>query len=279
MCDGLNVKQDTGKFRKNNKDQFYTNESVAKKCIKSITDLLPSTCQYTWVEPSAGTGVFLHNLHSSYKKIGIDLEPKADDIIKQDYLKWKEPDDRDIIVFGNPPFGRQASLAKAFISKSCKFAKVIAFILPRSFVKPSMYKTFDLKFHLIYSVELEKNSFILNEKKYDVPCVFQIWEKKLFDRVVEEKILPERFEYVKHNEKYHIAFRRVGGCAGKCYKFGKKEFKPHSFYFIKFNDDIISNIDKILEDINNHLFPNNTVGPRSISKPEANIVINNIISL
>lgn len=270
-------KQDTGKFRTNMKDQFYTNENVAKSCIRSITDLLPLTSDYIWIEPSAGNGSFLHNIPSSFEKIGLDLEPKKNDIIKQDYLKWIPPSNKDIIVFGNPPFGRQSSLAKAFISKSCEFAKIIAFILPKSFMKPSMYNAFHLKFHLIYSVELEKDSFVINGSKYDVPCVFQIWQKNNIDRKIEEKTNPYGFEYVKKNEKYHIAFRRVGGLAGKCYKNNESEFSIQSHYFIKFNDNLISYIDTIIEKINNHIFPSNTVGPRSLSKSETNVVINNII--
>lgn len=270
-------KQDTGKFRINMKDQFYTNESVAKSCIKRIINMLPFTNDYLWIEPSAGNGAFLHNIPSSFQKIGIDLEPKAEDILKQDFLKWKPPLNKDIIVFGNPPFGRQSSLAKAFITKSCQFAKIIAFILPKSFVKPSMFGVFDLKFHLIQCVELEKNSFIINGCEYDVPCVFQIWQKTDINRVNEEKIHPKGFEYVKCNEDYHIAFRRVGGLAGKCYKNNNSEFNIQSHYFIKFNDDIAPYIDTIIEKINNHEFPSNTVGPRSLSKNEINFVINNII--
>jgi len=270
-------KQDTGKFRTNMKDQFYTNKIVAKSCIQRITSLLPFTSDYIWVEPSAGNGSFLHNIPSSFEKIGLDLEPKADDILKQDYLKWIPPSNKDIIVFGNPPFGRQSSLAKAFISKSCDFAKIIAFILPRSFTKPSMYNAFDLKFHLIHSVELERYSFVINGSKYDVPSVFQIWQKTNTDRKIEEKTNPDGFEYVKPNEKYQIAFRRVGGLAGKCYKNDGSEFSIQSHYFIKFNDDVECYIDTIIEKTNNHTFPSNTLGPRSLSKSEANIVINEII--
>ena len=270
-------KQDTGKFRINMKDQFYTNETVAKSCIQSIINLLPFTSDYLWIEPSAGNGSFLHNIPVSFQKIGLDLEPNAIDIVKQDYLKWIPPSNKDIVVFGNPPFGRQSSLAKSFISKSCKFAKIIAFILPKSFTKPSMFNAFDLKFHLIHSTELDKDSFVINGSKYDVPCVFQIWQKADTDRKIEEKINPSGFEYVKANETYHIVFRRVGGLAGRCYKNDGSVFSIQSHYFIKLNDDIVCYADTIIEKINNHTFPSNTLGPRSLSKSEANIVINDII--
>lgn len=269
--------QDTGKFRTNTKDQFYTNENVAKSCIQTIIDLLPFTSNYFWVEPSAGNGSFLHNIPSSFEKIGLDLEPKADDILTQDYLKWDPPTNKDIIVFGNPPFGRQSSLAKAFISKSCEFAKIIAFILPKSFTKPSMFNVFPLKFHLVKSIELDKDSFVLNGSKYDVPCVFQIWHKTESNREVEKKIDPVSFEYVKADEDYDIAFRRVGALAGKCYNKNEKEFSVQSHYFIKFDDVVSGNKEAIIKKINAHIFPSNTVGPRSLSKSEANVVINDII--
>jgi hypothetical protein len=273
----ISQKQDTGKFRTNKKDQFYTNEAVAKACIQNIIRLLPFTENHLWIEPSAGNGSFLHNLPPTFEKIGLDLEPKGADIHKQDYLKWIPPPDRDIVVFGNPPFGRQSSLAKAFISKSCEYAKVIAFILPKSFTKPSMFNSFGLKFHPIHSSELEKDSFLINGSKYDVPCVFQIWQKMDTEREVEEKIAPAGFKYVKPGEKYDIAFRRVGGLAGRSYKNDGTEYSLQSHYFIQLDDDTRRYTDTVIERVSSHVFPSNTVGPRSLSKSEANVVINHII--
>jgi hypothetical protein len=262
--------QDTGKFR-NTKDEFYTKEIIAKQCITKIVETISEPNNYLWIEPAAGDGVFLNNI--TFPKIGIDTNPMSPNIQKYDYLSWCHPNtDKDIIVFGNPPFGRQSSLAKSFIVKSCKFAKLIAFILPRSFTKPSMYKAFDLSFHLVYSVELEKESFLLNNKSYNVPCVFQIWEKRETPRKAYEKIKENGFKYVKDN--YDIAFRRVGGNAGKCYKSGG-EFSLQSHYFIKF--DKPDNLDEIIKKINSHVFPTNTVGPRSLSKCEINKVLNDIV--
>jgi hypothetical protein len=264
--------QDTGKHR-NTKDQFYTKDIVAKTYIDKIVETIINPYDYLWIEPSAGNGAFLNNIN--FSKIGIDIDPKSANIQKEDFLSWSHPKtDKDIIVFGNPPFGRQSSLAKSFITKSCKFAKVIAFILPRSFTKPSMYNVFDLSFHLVYSVELEKDSFLLNDKSYNTQCVFQIWEKKETPRKVDEKIQPNGFKYVKQNEAHDIAFRRVGGNAGKCYKSGQ-ERSVQSHYFIKL--DNLVDLDNIIKKINSHVFPSNTVGPRSLSKCEINSVLNNII--
>jgi hypothetical protein len=269
--------QDTGKQRTNTKDQFYTNDRVAASCVQRIICEVPLTREYLWVEPSAGNGAFLRPLPATFPTIGLDIDPQAKGILLQDYLTWQPPAGKEIIVFGNPPFGKQSSLAKAFISKSCEFATVIAFILPKSFTKPSMYRAFDRAFHLLQSTELEKNSFVVNGSPYDVPCVFQIWQKREVHRLLEEKIEPCGFNYVKPSEPYHIAFRRVGGLAGTCHKHDGTVFSTQSHYFITFHEDSMVHLDRIIDQINQHTFPSNTVGPRSLSKSEVNQVINAIV--
>jgi len=264
--------QDTGKFRTNLKDQFYTNPSVAKKCVQMILDHCPQASSYLWIEPSAGNGAFLHAI-PDFDKMGLDLDPKAEDILQQDYLTWTPPT-RQSIVFGNPPFGRQSTFAKAFIAKS-QYASIIALILPKSFTKPSMFNAFGKKFHPIHSVELENNSFLLNNQPYNVPCVFQIWEKRETDRPLELKIAPVGFRYVK--TEYHLAIRRVGAFAGKAYPNNGHAYSIQSHYFIVL--DVPGSIEPILEKINAHTFPSNTVGPRSLSKGEINRVLNVLLSV
>lgn len=265
--------QDTGKFRKNLKDQFYTKKSVALACINTILSKISDPSRYLWVEPSAGNGSFLTQVPEGLDKFGLDLDPKGPGIIQGDFLTWVPPTGKDIILFGNPPFGRQSALAKAFIRKGCQFASIIAFVLPRSFVKPSMSNTFDSKFHLVHSNELEKYSFVLNEEKYDVPCVFQIWEKKETPRILEQNVEPVGFEYVK--EGWDLALRRVGGLAGRCYPNDGTKYSVQSHYFIKFPPG--TNLDRIIQGVNSHKFPSNTVGPRSLSKSEINVVLNHLL--
>ena len=132
-------------------DQFYTNASVAKFCIEQIVSSLPagvSVGDYLWIEPSAGNGAFFLNAPSRISPLGVDIDPKVPGIAKHDFLTWAPPvGHQQILIFGNPPFGRQSTLAKAFIAHSCKFANIIAFILPKSFVKPSMSNAFSSMFH------------------------------------------------------------------------------------------------------------------------------------
>jgi hypothetical protein len=271
------VEKLTGKFRTDEKDQFYTDEKVAKKCIDIIVELYPETKKYLWIEPSAGNGSFYKNI--KYKKIGIDIDPKYEGIIKEDYLKWNySGKDKKVILVGNPPFGKQSSLAKMFIKRGCEYADIIAFILPKSFTKPSMTNAFDRKFHCMHTSDIEKDAFLIQgNKRYDVPCIFQIWERKSEDRKIEDKIPENGFEYVKVGKDVDIALRRVGVFAGKSFLYEPEKFSTQSHYFIKFTDEGI-NKNNIIEAINKHTFPSNTVGPRSISKGEVNIVLNEIIN-
>jgi hypothetical protein len=268
--------QDTGKFRKNTKDQYYTKASVAKKCVTVIRGLMPGVDSYQWIEPSAGNGAFLKAV-PGLDKLGIDLEPKSADIQTGNFLEWVPIGNKKRIFFGNPPFGRQGSLAKAFIKHAALYGDVIAFILPRSFVKPSMSRAFPLKFHCIYSEELEKNAFEVNGVEYDVPCVFQVWQKNEAERIVALAIKEEGFSYVKAGKPFHIAFKRVGGLAGKCSVAGGV-FNPQYHYFLKLDAIYVDKVEKVIAEVNKHTFPSNTVGPRSLSKGEANAVLNAVLA-
>lgn len=273
------MSQDTGKFRTNTRDQYYTRASVAKQCVDLILSKLPDAVDYQWIEPSAGNGVFMKCVPTGFDVIGIDIDPKADGIQKGDFLDWAPITQKKRVFFGNPPFGRQSSLVKSFIKHAGGFADVIAFILPRSFVKPSMNRAFPLRFHCLHSEELEKGSFVVNDVAYDVPCVFQIWQKREIDRELAGPDKAKGFIYVKHGEPFHIAFKRVGGLAGKCSPATAEasDYNPQSHYFLRLEAVYIPHSGAIIEKVSKHTFPSNTVGPRSLSKSEANEVINKIL--
>ena len=273
--------QDTGKFRTNTKDQYYTKVTVAKKCVGKILERFPETAGFQWIEPSAGNGVFLKGLPSTFDKVGIDLEPKSAGILQGNFLDWSPMTEKKRIFFGNPPFGRQSSTAKSFIKHAAQYADFVAFILPRSFVKPSMNRAFPVAFHCVFSEDIEKNAFEVNGKDYDVPCVFQIWQKKEEARPVATAVKEVGFKYVKHGEPFHIAFKRVGGLAGKCYPFtatAATDYNKQCFYFLHLDEKYIPHVKTVIEKVSTHVFPTNTVGPRSLSKEEANKVVNQILA-
>ena len=130
-----------------------------------------------------------------------------------------------------------------------------------------MQKHFPLDFHLIFEQDIEENGFLVDDNVYDVPCVFQIWQRKGENRSVSEKLIPKGFQFVKKSENPDIAFRRVGVYAGNIFKDDIENKSEQSHYFIKFDEKIP---ESTIEQLNTIVFDSrdNTVGPRSISKQE-----------
>ncbi len=276
--------QDTGKFRTNTKDQYYTAPATAATCVARILEVLPASTGYRWIEPAAGAGAFLDAaVASGQSPVGLDVDPRDPRIQTADFLKWAPPltsnNNTPILIYGNPPFGRQSATARAFIRHAATFATAIAFILPRSFEKPSMTAVFPPTFHCLYSAPLPPNSFIVNGAPYDVPCVFQVWERQTEARAQVAATPPIGFTYVKATEIHDLIIRRVGVYAGAAYLPSTTEQRsPQSHYFIRLDPAYVPQTAKILERLNAHTFPTNTTGPRSISKPEVNDVLNTILT-
>ena len=261
-------------------DKFYTNSETVDICISNIKEHLVISDNDLVIEPSAGSGSFIDALRELCKNtMFLDILPEDESIIKQDFLKY-EPDVEkydNIHVIGNPPFGRQSSMAIKFIKKSCLFCKSISFILPKSFKKQSMHKSFPKFWHLIFEIDLGKNIFLVDGNSYDVPCVFQIWEKKDEPREVPEKLTPVGFSFVSKNNNPDVSFWRVGGNAGNIeYEINSKSAQSH--YFMQFdNKDLIDGAIKKLQQIG-FAERENTSGPRSISKQELIAKLNVILA-
>lgn len=261
-------------------DKYYTKDTVVELCLELVKKYIQINTNDLIVEPSAGNGSFIEGIKTLTNNYRFyDLEPENEEIMKQDYLIYNYDNIKltynKIHVIGNPPFGRQSSLAIKFIKKSCEFCDSISFILPKSFKKDSLKKTFPMNYHLISEIDLPDKSFLVNGIEHDVPCIFQIWEKTQTNRVVNEKIEPINFMFVKKTENPDISFRRVGVNAGKIDEnIDEKSIQSH--YFIKFKNgksiaDNIKNLSSITYEFNN------TVGPKSISKQELIIKFNPLL--
>lgn len=255
-------------------DKYYTSNDVVDKCMELIKEHLSIDNERDLcIEPSAGNGSFIDNISQLCRHTQFyDIDPQHSKITKLDYLlfDYKNMIVQDkfdkIHVIGNPPFGRQSSLAIRFIKKSVEYCNSISFILPKSFKKPSLQKHIPICFHLETEYDLPDNSFIVDGKIYHVPCVFQIWIKRDIDRKIEKKQIPYQYKFVKKDEEHDISFRRVGINAGKIDD--KTEHKSiQSHYFIKFDDNLDDALYQKLASIDYHC-KNNTVGSRSISKQE-----------
>jgi len=228
----MEIKQIKGLTR-NTIDKYYTKDIIVELCLSFVKKYIEINKDDLIIEPSAGNGSFIEGIKSITNNfIFYDLEPDDNnEIIKQDYLLYDYENIKKtfnkIHIIGNPPFGRQSSLAIKFIKKSCEFCDSISFILPKSFKKDSLKKSFPLNFHLIFEIDLPDKSFLVDGKEHNVPCIFQIWDKKQTNRIINEKLEPLNFIFVKKTENPDISFRRVGVNAGTLdIKIDEKIFNP-----------------------------------------------------
>tara|TARA_B100000161_G_C33482191_1_gene383083 strand:- start:46 stop:882 length:837 start_codon:yes stop_codon:yes gene_type:complete len=276
----MSSKSQTIGLKRNTIDKYYTSPSVVTKCIQNLKENIVISNNDLLIEPSAGNGSFINDLLSiSCNCFFYDIKPEHPLIKEQDYLEFNvntfKNQTNKIHVIGNPPFGRQSSLAIKFIKKSATFCDYISFILPKSFKKKSMQKYFPLDFHLLFETDIQENGFLVDNNPYNVSCVFQIWEKRNEKREPDIKNLPIGFSFVKKNENPDIAFRRVGVYAGKIYNQDIINKSEQSHYFIKFDKKISESLYENLNTINFDT-KNDTVGPKSISKQELIVKYNTI---
>lgn len=261
-------------------DKFYTKPEIAQLCLDSIPGGVE---QYSLsIEPSAGGGSFSSLIPNA---LAMDLHPEAEGIVEQDWFTYSRERNVDsqekVLVFGNPPFGQQNSLAVKFINHAATFADTVAFVLPLSFKKDSVKDRLDKHLHLVLELALPKKAFTLYGEDYGVPCVFQVWEydaSKVREKSV--KVSPAGFSFVKKDEAPHISVQRVGGRAG----FASIDYAGKSVqsnYFLKFNPALSTEaLEKIATAINGATFASrdHSVGPRSISKTDVALVVNKILT-
>lgn len=256
-----------------NLDKFYTKPLVVERCLS----LLPLAQYDCVVEPSAGDGAWSCHFPEC---IAIDIHPDHPSIRQGDFLKLNletELVGKKVLVVGNPPFGRQCSLAIRFFNKSASYPEVqtIAMIFPKSFRKVSIQKRLDLNFHLERETDVS-DTFLLDGKDYDVPCVFHVWQRQNKQRVVPE--MPKlscpyvTFTTIKkiRGGDILVAVRRVGFYAGRSYPYNGQNQQTHYFLVVKEvrPEEVINYLNSV------EWSHNDTTGPRSISKRQLIPILN-----
>lgn len=266
-------------------DKYYTKKDVVTDCVQLIkSNIYIDRENDLIIEPSAGNGAFVDDLRKLCNHCDFyDIQPDHESIEEQDYLELIVDIETHMMhpqihVVGNPPFGRQSTHAIKFIKKSVEFCDSISFILPRSFKKDSMKKHFPLDFHLVLEKDIPSESFLVDGKSHDVPCIFQIWEKRETKREKPQKHKPYGYEFVKKEGEHDISFRRVGVYAGAI-DTNTENKSSQSHYFIRFQSDTGSCLEQMMDELKSIDFgcKDNTVGPRSISKQELMKEFNAII--
>ena len=274
-------------LRRSGNEKFYTRDVIAKECVTDLARIVqidPDTDLL--LEPSAGSGSFIPYLEPLANcLIALDIEPDSRDILRQDFLTWDGtqivlPQGGKMITVGNPPFGRQSSVALKFIKHAAKFSKYIAFILPKSFMKQSMQEKVPLGLHLVHQRELDMNAFTINDQPHFVPCVFQIWERREHaPRIRTPPPQPNLFAFANQQSPHHFAVRRVGVNAGTITPYpASQQCNTQTHYFIHLFQT--TNISRTISNLQNCQFLEsaNTVGIKSISKREIVGEYDNLLS-
>jgi hypothetical protein len=247
-------------------NQFYTTQKNAILCTRIYNKFININKEKDLIiEPSAGCGSFIHSLTTLCNNVFlIDIDPKHKRIQKGDFLNFNQNLDKfkKVHLLGNPPF----NIINSFLKHAFKFADVIGFILPLSFRKESRKKIYPLNFHCIHENVLSNNSFYFNGCTRKVPTIFQIWEKRDYDRNPAVNLISKHIEFVKKNNDPTVSFRRVGSKCGKVSSIIEDKAES-THYFIKLKNglDIVKflNVYKEIKFLHN-----NTVGQKSISQQE-----------
>lgn len=247
-------------------DQYYTSAPVAKECWLALKPLLPKGPK-TFLEPSAGSGVFLDLMPKAHR-LGLDLEPKHPDVRQMDFFQFEGrfPHASQVITVGNPPFGKNASLAVRFFNHAARFSRVVAFIVPKTFRKASLQKRLATHFHLVLDIDLSQNAFEFEGVPYDVPCCFQVWHRTDSPRIHKDTALTHPdFSFVGKSDA-DFAIRRVGGRAGAVIE-DFANYSAQSHYYIKAHRSV-AHVKAILKAADWSEARENNAGNPSISKRE-----------
>lgn len=283
------------------KDQYYTDPEVAKDLIDYFDRKVGFNRFKIIVEPSAGNGSFFNNILRSRdrKVIGLDLHPKSSNIKRRNFLTWdmKElgrAEYDDVLCIGNPPFGRQGSLAKKFLNKCSDFSNHIAFILPVSFKSDAFKKLLPKGFRQEWVITLDDDIFVdpkgyIFEQPLKTMFVYYRYsdKKSVHKRKIKSNGLWtfQRKSTPQDRAKAHFRLIRVSGTPGRAVARNDSRFKlqgkTFNDFYIKLNPEISKYYKDIVADINAYQRAgkwkfNNTTTFKSIDKQQASKVLNKI---
>jgi hypothetical protein len=235
-------------------DKFYTIPAYSKKCIDKVFELFDKSGFDLIVEPSAGDGSFFNQIDSD-NLIALDISPGNTNIIEMDFFDYApHPQMKNILVIGNPPFGKISSTAIKFFNHSAKWSSVIAFIVPRTFRRPSVQNKLSNMFHLKHDEDVSTKPCCF-QPQMTVKCCFQVWERKDFARsYVDLPTKHKDWQFLplgprdEHGQPTpptgaDFALRAYGGKIGEIERHKLRELRPKSWHWIKSNlipDDLIN---------------------------------------
>ena len=173
----------------NGLDQFYTDAGTVRECVALAEGFIRDAGINApgYIEPAAGDGAFLAGLTpgscaAAGEVIAMDIAPGAPHIRRMDFLQWNYDGRRrraDLVVIGNPPFGKRGNLAVSFLNHAARQADTVAFILPACFRKYGIQKQIAPELALQVSADLDWKEYRLPDGRTQrLNTVFQVWSRR-----------------------------------------------------------------------------------------------------
>lgn len=238
-------------------DQYYTIPEIAAYCYDRLREHVDPQ-RYSLIEPSAGTGSFFRLLPPG--SIAYDLDPKFPGVQLADFLQVRVAGDRPKCFIGNPPFGKNSSMARRFVNHAAGQGEIIAFILPRTFRKASTQNTIDRHFHLLHDEILPDRSFMFRGRMHSVPTLFQIWERRPHVRALLPTATTHPDFAFTTADLADFAIQRVGARAGLVHHDFDRSRRAH--YFIR------GNVEHVIRLLDFSSVTGNVAGNPSLAKSE-----------
>lgn len=154
-----------------NNDKYYTPVELAEKLLETTKKVLESEEITHIVEPSAGSGSFLHAIKkTNIPFAAFDIEPEGEEIVKADFLKLEIPYKKGRLCITNPPYGERQCKSIKFYKKCCEIGDYIAFVQPISQLDNNLQL---YEFDLIHSQDLGMISY--SGRK--LHCCFNVYKR------------------------------------------------------------------------------------------------------
>lgn len=185
--------------------------------------------EYLVVDPCAGDGAIADTMPAD--TIEMDVDGTSHACIKANYLATEIVTNRPIAVVGNPPF----RLAIKFFNHAAKQAEVIAMIVPCTFRREGVLRQLDDYFHLKAEMEVPAWAFLRDGRRYDVPALLQIWERRSTKRVKPPKRTYHADFTFASPDDARFAVQRIGVRTGLVHQQMHRSGEAH--LFVKARDD------------------------------------------